>query len=246
MDDAEKKEIRKARRRRLTERLEALRQRVYALEEELKPYTSDFFRVSIFGSARIKPDDEVYKTTEQIARYLGNAGIDVLTGGGPGLMEAANKGVQEGRAESQSKSRSFGLSIQGGFEARPNEHVDIKQHHLRFSSRLDDFMRLSNVFIMTQGGLGTLLELCFSWQLLQVKHLSERPIILVGSSFWTPLIDWMKEKQLGHGMMNAADFRFLSIVDTPEQVMEIVHEEHRKFKEAQAKQVTSGSAPNGQ
>lgn len=236
MEDLDNKATRRARRKRLIERLEALRERAYVLEEELKPYINDFFRVCIFGSARIKPDDDLYSVTERLAYYLGLQGIDVLTGGGPGLMEAANKGVQRGKKEAQSKSKSFGLPIEGGFEARTNEHLDIKHFHRRFSSRLDEFMRLSSAFVLTPGGIGTLLELFFSWQLLQVGHISERPIILLGKTFWSPLLDWMKDRQVGRGLISPGDFRVVSIVETPEEAMAIIKKELQKFIDRRAAQ----------
>ncbi len=222
-------EDRKTRRRRLTERLDALRERSRLLEVELRSYTNDYFRVCIFGSARIKPEDAIYKTTERLAYFLGHDGIDVLTGGGPGLMEAANKGVKAGKLQSGSKSKSFGISIDLGRFEPPNEHLDIKRHHKKFSSRLDDFMRLSNAVIVTPGGIGTLLELYFSWQLLQVEHLSGRPIILLGRGFWQGLIEWMKEKQITAGLVSPGDMRWIEIVDTPEEAMEIIRKEHQSF-----------------
>lgn len=227
-------EDKKARRRRLTERLEVLRERVQLLELELSSYTSDFFRVVIFGSARIKPDSPVYKTTEALAQLLGAAGVDVLTGGGPGLMEAANKGVLAGRQVSGTKSKSFGITIDLGWREPPSEHLDIKHHHKRFSSRLDDFMRLSNAVVVVPGGIGTILELYFSWQLLQVGHISDRPIILINRSFWAGLIDWMKEKQVGNGLVSPGDLRWVQLVDTPEEAMEIIGGEITKFRDRQA------------
>ena len=222
---------RKARRRRLTERLETLRERARLLEIELEAYTSEHFRACIFGSARIKPHDEIYKMTEDLARLLGHEGIDVLTGGGPGLMEAANKGVLEGQSTSGSKSKSFGITIELGNLEPPSEHLDIKHHHKKFSSRLDDFMRLSNVVIVTPGGIGTLLELYFSWQLLQVGHLPERPIILMGTTFWEGLITWMKEIQVTRGLVSPGDLRWIHIVDTPEEAIKIVKVELDKFRD---------------
>lgn len=227
------REDRKARRRRLTERLEAVRERVRLLEAELRDYTDDFFRVCIFGSARIKADDQIYKTTEELARLLGHEGIDVLTGGGPGLMEAANRGLLAGRQGSGSKSKSFGISIELAFEQRPNEHLDIKHHHNKFSSRLDDFMRLSHAVVVTPGGIGTLLELYFSWQLLQVGHLADRPIILLGRKFWGEILEWMKNVQVQAGLVSDGDFRWISVVDTPQEALEIIQLEHRKFKDRQ-------------
>ena len=219
------------RRKRLTQRLKMMRERINQLESELKHHTEKHYRVCIFGSARIQPDDENFKMTYDLAYLLGTAGIDVLTGGGPGLMEAGNKGVQDGRAAADSRSISFGLSIELGNLEEPSEHLDIKHHHKRFSSRLDDFMRLSNAIIVTPGGIGTLLELYFSWQLLQVAHMTERPIILIHSEFWKGLIDWMKEQQLGNGLVSESDFRFLHLVDTPKEAHAIIMKEYQKFKD---------------
>ncbi len=221
---------RKARRRRLTERLQTLRERTRLLEQELASYTSTHFRVCIFGSARIRPDDEIYEITRAVARHLGREGIDVLTGGGPGLMEAANRGLKEGKRETRSKSKSFGISIDLGMLEEPNPHLDIKHHHKKFSSRLDDFMRLSNAVIVTPGGIGTVLELFFSWQLLQVAHISERPVILLREKFWSGLITWVKEMQVASKLVSPGDLRWIRVVDTPEQAMEIIRDEHDKFK----------------
>lgn len=226
------REIRKARRRRLTERLQTLRERVRLLEIELRDYTNDFFRVCIFGSARIKPEDRVYKITHELGIALGREGIDVLTGGGPGLMEAANKGVREGTRLSGSNSRSFGITIELGAIEPASEHLDIKHHHQKFSSRLDDFMRLSNAVVIVPGGIGTLLELFFSWQLVQVAHLSQRPIILLDSKFWEGLVAWMKDQQLGMKLVSPGDFNWLHLVDTPEQAMEVIKKEKEKFTSA--------------
>jgi uncharacterized protein (TIGR00730 family) len=223
-------EERKARRRRLTERLRALRERTTLLELELNDYTNDHFRVCIFGSNRIKANDDLYRMTEELAVLLGKDGIDVLTGGGQGLMEAANRGVRRGQELSRSKSKSFGISIELGGREIPSEHLDIKHHHRKFSSRLDDFMRLSHAVIITPGGIGTLLELYFSWQLLQVGHLPERPIVLLKRAFWTGLIAWMEAEQISRGLVSPTDTRWVSIVDTPEEVMQVIRAEHEKFR----------------
>lgn len=230
MDENNDKDVIRARRRRLTDRLDALRERANAIELELLDYTRDYFRVCIFGSARIKPDDEIYKTTAQLAFLLAKEGIDVLTGGGPGLMEAANKGAREGKAASGSKSRSFGISIEGTTrEMQSNEHIDVKHRHRKFSSRLDDFMRLSNAVVVTPGGIGTLLELYFSWQLLQVKHIAERPIVLLGREFWRGLLEWTEKVQVSRLLISPEDLRFLSTVDTPEEALDVIKKEYTKF-----------------
>ncbi|MCB0332550.1 MAG: LOG family protein [Bdellovibrionales bacterium] len=220
----------KSRRKHLDERLRSLYQRAIVIEDELKQIEQDqFYRVCIFGSARIKPETKEYQEAFELARMLAWEGIDILTGGGPGLMEAANKGAQLGGEEKDSKSRSFGLSIQLDFEPVPNSHLDVKRHHHKFSSRLDDFMRLSNAVIATPGGIGTLLELYFAWQLIQVKHMSVRPIVLMDRSYWTGLLQWMKDIQLERGLVSAKDFDCISIVDTPEEVYEIISNHHRQF-----------------
>ena len=230
-DQKKSKEEIKNRRRYLTNRLRTLRRRTEIVEQELNLYTGQHFRVAIFGSARIQPDDEIYKNTEELAHLFGREGIDVITGGGPGLMEAANKGVLAGREESGSKSKSFGISIELDFEKHPNLHLDIKHHHRRFSSRLDDFMRLSNAVVVTPGGIGTLLELYFSWQLLQVGHLAERPIVLLGRDFWGGLMEWMKSTQVKQNLVSPGDMHCITMVDTPEEAMEVIGEEYDTFLE---------------
>jgi uncharacterized protein (TIGR00730 family) len=223
------KELFSARRRGLTQRLKVLRERSSVLELELQNYTDHFFRVCIFGSARIKPDDHIYRTTFDLAEGLGERGIDVLTGGGPGLMEAANRGVLAGKEKSGSKSKSFGITIELNRFEEPSEHLNIKHHHRRFSSRLDDFMRLSHAVVVVQGGIGTLLELFFSWQLLQVGHLPPRPVILMDSEFWAGLIDWMKDKQLSRGLVSPHDFDWVTLVDEPSEAIEILARTHDEF-----------------
>lgn len=219
-----------ARRRHLDNRLKALYQRALVVERALMALEDNrFYRVCIFGSARIKPESKVYNDVFLLARYLAWESIDILTGGGPGLMEAANKGAKLGKEEKQTKSLSFGLSIQLDFEPEPNKHLDVKRHHHKFSSRLDDFMRLSQSIVVTPGGVGTLLELYFAWQLIQVKHISRRPIVLMDRTFWTGILEWMRAVPLARGLISDGDFGFVSIVDTPEEVAQIISAHHQEF-----------------
>ena len=219
------------RKRHLDERLKVLYQRALMIERELHAIDAGrFYRVCIFGSARIKPDSKEYDDVFTLARYLAWEGIDILTGGGPGLMEAANKGGTMGRGEKNSKSLSFGLSVELPYEPDDNKHLDVKRHHLRFSSRLDDFMRLSHAVIATPGGIGTLLEVFFTWQLLQVKHISPRPFVLLDKSYWDGLIDWVREVPLSRKLLNPADLHFIKVVDTPEDAFEIISEHHQLFR----------------
>lgn len=237
-------ESRGAKRRHLDERLRALYQRAILIENELRQLDKNrFYRACIFGSARIKSESPIYNSVFTLARYLAWEGIDILTGGGPGLMEAANKGAQLGKSEKRSKSLSFGISIQLDFEPVPNQHLDVKRHHYRFSSRLDDFMRLSNSIVVTPGGIGTLLELFFAWQLIQVKHIEPRPIVLMDRAFWSGVIDWMKEFPTKRGLISPSDFDGLTIVDTPEEVFEVISAHHRKFRK-EPKTTSSAQLPS--
>jgi uncharacterized protein (TIGR00730 family) len=201
------------------------------IEDELRKLDEDrFYRTCIFGSARIKTDTKQYAEVFSLARYLAWEGIDVLTGGGPGLMEAANKGARLGKEEKKTQSLSYGLSIQLEFEPEPNRHLDIKRHHHKFSSRLDDFMRLSHSVVCTPGGIGTLLEFFFVWQLIQVKHATPRPIVLLEKAFWQGALDWLRQEPLSRGLMGEKDFNCIHVVDTPEEVFEIISAHHREFR----------------
>lgn len=225
-------------RKHLDERLSALYRRTMLIEKELRALEDNrFYRTCIFGSARIKPETKDYNDVFTLARCLAWQNIDILTGGGPGLMEAANKGAKLGQQEKNSRSMSFGISIELDFEPVPNSHLDVKRHHHKFSSRLDDFMRLSHSIIVTPGGIGTLLELYFSWQLIQVKHLPMRPIVLLDEDYWTGLIEWMKEYPLERSLVSAKDFDCIKIVDTPEEAVEIITIDHQEFVKRNAKAV---------
>lgn len=218
-------------RRHLDERLRLLHHRTMMIEAELRKLDENrFYRTCIFGSARIKADTKQYAEVFEVARFLAWEGIDVLTGGGPGLMEAANKGARLGREEKKTRSLSYGLSIQLEFEPEPNRHLDIKRHHHKFSSRLDDFMRLSHSVICTPGGIGTILELFFVWQLIQVKHVPPRPIVLLDKGYWSGLLDWMRAETCARGLMSEKDFSFIHLVDTPEEAFEIISAHHKDFR----------------
>jgi predicted Rossmann-fold nucleotide-binding protein len=231
-EQAEDTSFYRARRRHIDERLQILYKRTSLLEDELKLLEDNrFYRVCIFGSARTKPDTPEYNRVFTLARYLAWENIDILSGGGPGLMEAANAGAQLGQQEKHTKSFSYGLPIRLDFEPRPNKHLDVKRQHLKFSSRLDDFMRLSHAIVCTPGGIGTLLELFFSWQLIQVHHIALRPLVLMDRDYWTGIVDWMRKVPLSRGLISPQDFSFVSIVDSPEEVMQIISEHHQRFRQ---------------
>ena len=147
-----------------------------------------------------------------------------MTGGGPGLMEAANIGAKEGNPD----SKSFGLHIDLPFETTPNEHLDVTFHHKKFSSRLDEFMRISHAVVVTPGGIGTILELLYTWQLIQVDHITPRPIILLGD-MWDGLVNWMKAEPLKRNLIDESDFDNIKTVKNINDVITILEPHIEKF-----------------
>jgi uncharacterized protein (TIGR00730 family) len=145
------------------------------------------YRVTIFGSARIDAGDRLYADVRSLAERLSALGCDIVTGGGPGLMEAANEGAQLG--DPDDLTRSVGIRVALPFEHGANPFVERVYTHQTFFTRLHHFVRVSNAFVVMPGGLGTTLELVMVWQLLQVRHLGEVPLILVGE-MWRELVDW--------------------------------------------------------
>ena len=201
----------------LSEKIHELNDVVADLDTLITEMGSEYFRVCIFGSARIEPESKEYKKVYGLAKELASNGADIVTGGGPGLMEAANAGAKEGG----SNSKSYGIRIQLPFESGFNNHIDTKLNHKKFSSRLDEFMRLSHAIVVTPGGVGTLLEFFFAWQLMQVNHISSRPIILVGS-MWHELINWIKENSLKRELLDKEDFDNIFVVDNIQEVTKML------------------------
>lgn len=185
-----------------------------------------FYRVCIFGSARIQPGSTEYEMARRLAHLLADEGVDIVTGGGPGLMEAANRGAKEGRCG----GRSIGLPIDLPFEVDSNSHLDVKYQHRRFSSRLDEFMRISHAVIVTPGGVGTVLELMFTWQLMQVGHMERKPVILLGTEMWAGLLDWFRSQVLQRELMSEKDFSDLVLLDTVEDVLEYLKPKIEHFR----------------
>ena len=208
----------------LSKKIQQLNNIVADLDALVTEIGTDYYRVSIFGSARIKPNTEEYMEVYDLAKKLAKNNADIVTGGVPGLMEAANAGAKDG----SSKSKSFGLHVDLPFETSPNEHLDITYHHKRFSSRLDEFMRISHAVIVTPGGIGTILELLYTWQLIQVSHISERPIILVGK-MWTGLLEWMKSEPLNKQLIDKSDFNNIKIVQNVDEVIVLLKPLINKF-----------------
>lgn len=203
-------------------------------EAEVRALEQGRFRVVIFGSARIGPQDAVYQAVYRIARALAEHNIDIVTGGGPGLMEAANRGVKE---MVERVSRSYGLPIDLPTLNEPtNKHLDIKSSHRRFSFRLDEFMRLSNAVIVAPGGIGTMLELMYVWQLLQVGLINDRPVILFNKENWSGLLTWIKDVMLTHGYISPNDLRWIRLVDSEDEVIRLILHAQASFLESQQQQ----------
>lgn len=189
------------------------------------------FRVAIFGSARITKEDPVYGDVYLLAHRLAEMGIDVVTGGGPGLMEAANRGHKVGRKNGDNDVHSVGLNIILPHEQKDNRFLDIKRDFDVFSKRLDAFMLLSNVVVVAPGGVGTLLEFFYSWQLMQVKHTCKVPIILMGD-MWRGLVQWIREQPLRLQLLDKADLDTIMCVNSWEKVAELIEHTHQIFKTA--------------
>lgn len=184
------------------------------------------FRVTIFGSARIKPKDPRYNQIYRLAKMIAGDGMDIVTGGGPGLMEAANKGHKEGRKSK--KVHSFGLNIVLPMEQKANKHLDVNQEFNRFSQRLDYFMKLSNVVVVAPGGIGTTLEFLYSWQLMQVEQTCNIPIILLGD-MWEPLIQWFEDYPLKRRMMSQKDMMPIFLARHCREAMKIIRKANHDF-----------------
>jgi uncharacterized protein (TIGR00730 family) len=186
------------------------------IEKELN---SDNFRVTIFGSARIDKEDKTYKRIFELSKDIANLDIDLITGGGPGLMEAASWGHHEGKGKS--KIHTIGLNIDLPYEQSPNIYLDHNVKYPRFSERLDSFMLLSNLVVVASGGIGTLLELMYTWQLIQVKHIKRIPIILMGE-MWFEFIDWVRNNLLENSFIGKDDLCYIHLVQDNKEAIEII------------------------
>ena len=182
--------------------------------------------VSIFGSARTKPDDKNYQLAENIAKNLSDNGYGVITGGGPGIMEAANKGAYN------AGGTSVGLNIELPFEQHDNPYIDNDKSidFDYFFVRKVMFVKYSQGFVVMPGGFGTLDELFEAITLIQTHKIGKFPIILVGKKFWCGLVDWIKETLLEtHNNISKEDLHLLNIVDTEDEVIEILNDFYEKY-----------------
>ena len=191
--------------------------------ERLKEITP---AVSIFGSARLAPDHRYYHMAESIARLLSDAGFSVISGGGPGVMEAANKGAFSG------KSPSIGLNIELPHEQVKNPYQDISQNFKHFFMRKVMFVKYASAYVVLPGGFGTLDELMEAITLVQTGKTLKIPIILVCEPFWRGLIDWVKTTLVDEGMISVDDLDLIQVIDDPAKIVEAIfkHYETRGFK----------------
>lgn len=180
--------------------------------------------ISIFGSARTKPDEIYYQKAERMAMKLVDEGYGVITGGGPGIMEAANKGAQA------AGGKSVGLNITLPHEQKPNEYIDIDKSidHNFFFVRKVMFVKYAQAFIIFPGGLGTMDELFEVFTLVQTNKIDKIPIVLYGSDFWGGLKDWIIKTMKGNGYISDGDENLLEIVDSADAAMEIIKKFYSK------------------
>src|SRR5689334_8103232 len=207
--------------------------------DQIQPERVEHYRVSVFGSSRIRRGDPIYEQVKQLSFELARMGVDIVTGGGPGLMEAANAGAFEGKHEGH--SRSYGLSIHLPSEEQANPFVDKVFRHRTFFSRLHHFIRLSSAFIVMPGGVGTALELFMVWQLLQVKHMKEHPLILVGT-MWPGLIDWMRATMVERGLVSPPDFDVIKVVGSSDEAVPVIRESYEKWLHQEGAHANAGTS----
>ena len=177
--------------------------------------------ISVFGSARTKPDSKYYQMGVEISEMLSRAGYGVITGGGPGIMEAGNKGAQLGGG------KSVGLNIDLPFEQNHNPYID-PEHNLEFDYffvRKVIFVKYAQGFVVLPGGFGTMDELFEALTLIQTKKINERPVVLIGKQYWQGLFDWIKESMLNmEQTISSKDLSMFSIVDTPEEAFKCIED----------------------
>lgn len=178
--------------------------------------------VSIFGSARTQHDHPYYQLTEEIARMLSDAGFSVISGGGPGIMEASNKGAHFGR------SPSIGLNIELPREQFGNTYQDISLAFRHFFARKYTFVRFSIAYVVMPGGFGTLDEITEALTLMQTGKIRRMPIILVHAPFWQGMLDWMRERLVNERMINPEDLDLMRVIDEPAEVVEAIFNYYEK------------------
>ena len=195
----------------------------------LRPSKRDRYRVAIFGSARAQPGTFVYDEVKRVAEAFASMGCDIVTGGGPGLMQAANEG-----AKAHGGSGSIGIRVELPFEQDVNPFVEQAFEHQTFFTRLQHFALASDAFVVVPGGIGTVLEMLMIWQLLQVRHVENVPLILVGK-MWRGLVDWARVSMLNPVLAVASkeDLDIPLCFDTADEAIAVMRAHHAAWKAAQ-------------
>lgn len=183
--------------------------------------------ISVFGSARTKPDNKYYEMGVRVSELLAEGGYGVITGGGPGIMEAGNKGAQQGGG------KSVGLNIDLPFEQNHNPYID-QEHNLEFDYffvRKVMFVKYAQGFVVLPGGFGTMDELFEALTLIQTKKINNRPVVLIGSEYWTGLVDWIKKVMLdSENNISEKDLDLFAVVDTAEEAYDYIDEFYKSHK----------------
>ena len=181
--------------------------------------------VSIFGSSRLKPDNKYYKLTEEIAYLLAKGGYAIITGSGPGMMEAANKGAK------RAGGHSIGLNIQIPSEQKPNKYVETLLDFRYFFVRKVMFVKYAKAFVIMPGGYGTLDEFTEAINLIQTQRILEFPVILVGCDYWKGMLDWLRTTVLKSGSISQKDLDIFTVVDKPKDVVAAINRFYKRLKE---------------
>ncbi|MCX5845563.1 MAG: TIGR00730 family Rossman fold protein [Deltaproteobacteria bacterium] len=169
--------------------------------------------VTIFGSARVRPDDPYYEKSEYLARRLAENGFSVITGGGPGIMEAANKGA------AAAGGKSVGMNIRLPYEQKPNPYANIVIEYKYFFIRKVMFIKYAVAYVILPGGFGTMDELFEALTLIQTKRIKGFPVILMGSEYWQGLVDWLKNTMLQNDKITPGDLDIIQVIDDPDEVV---------------------------
>lgn len=198
----------------------------------LRPTRRDRYRVTIFGSARVESTHWVYAAVRDTAAELTRLGCDIVTGGGPGLMQAANEGAKLADPDCKLQ-QSIGIRVELPFEQDVNAFVTEAFEHKTFFTRLHHFVLVSDAFIITPGGIGTVLETLMVWQLLQVRHLHNTPLILAGH-FWDGLIDWARTVMLKPDapLVSPEDLNIPQVLPDGPSIIQAIREHHAKWEMA--------------
>lgn len=178
--------------------------------------------VSIFGGSRVRPSNRYYKLAEETAYLLAKEGFAIITGSGPGIMEAGNKGARRARGQ------SIGLNIQIPMEQKPNEYVDTLLDFHYFFIRKVMFVKYAKAFVIMPGGFGTLDELFESLNLIQTQRIDKFPVVMMGKKYWQGMLDWVNDTVLPHGMISKEDLDIFRITDNPRETVKIIKKFYAK------------------